>query len=173
MAAATANVHNSSFEICPRVIVSQLDDIVYHFIVTCQRDLFFEMAHPRAAVQRSRILLLTLSPASHCLGKPTRIFWVLLIIVKYGNPKARIEGTVDAIGLEWICLDCNARLGRRFEHLVKSTKSIQFHKADTCLGPRKLTSNAPSTSSRRPFARQWKRNCEKKTQACFLGKSDV
>ena len=110
MAATTADVHNGSFEVCPGVIVSQLDDVIYRFIVICQYRICPEISNPRAAVQPSQVRVLTLSPASHCLGKPTGIFWVLLIIVKYRNPEARVEGTVDTISLERICLECGTRL---------------------------------------------------------------
>lgn len=55
VAATTADVHNGSFEVCPGVIVSQLDDVIYRFIVICQYRICPEISNPRAAVQLSQV----------------------------------------------------------------------------------------------------------------------
>lgn len=118
MAATTSNVYNGPMEVFPGVTVSQLIDVGRHF-----RSHLSVSPHLRH-VSRSFFLfilkVLTFTPTCHCLGKSTRVFRVLSIVIKDGGAEARIEGAVHAVSLKRRRLDGVARLSTSFEHLIKT-----------------------------------------------------
>lgn len=102
MATTTANIHNCASEICPRIIVSELDDIVYHF----NNGYCFSLVSSGKSKQKKSAL--TFCPASHCFRKATGVFWILFIVFKDRSSKALVKWAVYTISLKGIRLDSNA-----------------------------------------------------------------